>query len=98
MPPVFVCTALTRLGPGLGTALLLHCNGNNHSNRVFSQNCVLKGWSGWYKGVSFRVFSGCNQKEGVLFFLLWDPVSDNVIITDLLNMRTQLRLLDTSPL
>lgn len=79
MPPVFVCTALTQLGPGLGTALLLYCNGNNHSNHVFSQDCVLKGWSGQYKGVSFRVFSGFNQKEEASFLLLWDPAGDNAM-------------------
>lgn len=27
---------------------------------------------GWCEGVSFRVFSGCNQKEGASFLLLWD--------------------------
>lgn len=79
MPLVFVCTALTRLGPGLGTAFLLYCNGNNHSNRVFPQDYVLKEWNGWYKGVSCRVFSGCNQKEGASFLLQWDPTGDTVM-------------------
>lgn len=70
---------LAQLGPGLGTAFLLYCNGNNNSNNVFPQDYVLKERSGWYKGVSFRVLGGRDPKEVASSLLLWEPNGDTVM-------------------